>query len=149
MLQIIQSLERYVYCLAIIQMLKKMFLFRTIIILATSGRRWFEKADNTIIFEYHSQIKSCLSCCNDIIANKINVFLWLLKAMKILLDIPVLITSSKNKFISFFQLCLFIFLSVIFVMLVNLLIAMMGDTYTKIAEIKNEWMRQVYNLNVL
>ena len=36
----------------------------------------------------------------------------------------------------------FIFLSVVFVMLVNLLIAMMGDTYTKIAEIKNEWMRQ-------
>ncbi len=29
------------------------------------------------------------------------------------------------------------------VLLVNLLIAMMGDTYTKIAEIKNEWMRQV------
>ena len=28
-------------------------------------------------------------------------------------------------------------------MLVNLLIAMMGDTYTRIAEIKNEWMRQV------
>ena len=31
-----------------------------------------------------------------------------------------------------------------FVLLVNLLIAMMGDTYTKIAEIKNEWMRQVF-----
>ena len=28
-------------------------------------------------------------------------------------------------------------------MLLNLLIAMMGDTYAKIAEIKNEWMRQV------
>ena len=36
----------------------------------------------------------------------------------------------------------FIFLSVVFVLLINLLIAMMGDTYTKIAEIKNEWMRQ-------
>ena len=30
-----------------------------------------------------------------------------------------------------------------FILLVNLLIAMMGDTYTRIAEIKNEWMRQV------
>ena len=28
------------------------------------------------------------------------------------------------------------------VLLLNLLIAMMGDTYAKIAEIKNEWMRQ-------
>ena len=36
----------------------------------------------------------------------------------------------------------FLFLTLVFVMLVNLLIAMMGDTYTKIAEIKNEWMRQ-------
>merc|ERR1712141_426987 len=36
----------------------------------------------------------------------------------------------------------FLFLSLIFVMLINLLIAMMGDTYTRIAEIKNEWMRQ-------
>jgi hypothetical protein len=40
------------------------------------------------------------------------------------------------------QLLCFLFLSVVFVLLVNLLIAMMGDTYTKIAEIKNEWMRQ-------
>ena len=36
----------------------------------------------------------------------------------------------------------FLFLALVFVLLVNLLIAMMGDTYTKIAEIKNEWMRQ-------
>ena len=35
-----------------------------------------------------------------------------------------------------------IFLMVIFVMLINLLIAMMSDTYTRIAEIKNEWIRQ-------
>ena len=28
------------------------------------------------------------------------------------------------------------------ILLLNLLIAMMGDTYAKIAEIKNEWMRQ-------
>ena len=40
------------------------------------------------------------------------------------------------------QILCFVFLSLVFVMLVNLLIAMMGDTYTKIAEIKNEWMRQ-------
>ena len=37
----------------------------------------------------------------------------------------------------------FLFLAIVYVLLVNLLIAMMGDTYTKIAEIKNEWMRQV------
>ena len=37
----------------------------------------------------------------------------------------------------------FLFLAVVYVLLVNLLIAMMGDTYTRIAEIKNEWMRQV------
>ncbi len=40
----------------------------------------------------------------------------------------------------------FLFLAIVFVLLLNLLIAMMGDTYTKIAEIKNEWMRQAsYN----
>ncbi|CAB4055432.1 TRPV5 [Lepeophtheirus salmonis] len=36
----------------------------------------------------------------------------------------------------------FVFIAIVVVLLVNLLIAMMGDTYTKIAEIKNEWMRQ-------
>ena len=36
----------------------------------------------------------------------------------------------------------FLFLAIVYVLLVNLLIAMMGDTYTRIAEIKNEWMRQ-------
>merc|ERR1712029_589623 len=40
------------------------------------------------------------------------------------------------------EVCCFIFLSLVFILLVNLLIAMMGDTYTRIAEIKNEWMRQ-------
>ena len=47
--------------------------------------------------------------------------------------------SAQGKF------CMFIFLAIAYIMLVNLLIAMMGDTYTKIAEIKNEWMRQVIN----
>ena len=42
-----------------------------------------------------------------------------------------------------FQIHSFLFLAIVVVLLVNLLIAMMGDTYTKIAEIKNEWMRQV------
>ena len=36
----------------------------------------------------------------------------------------------------------FIFMSLLVILLLNLLIAMMGDTYAKIAEIKNEWMRQ-------
>ena len=48
--------------------------------------------------------------------------------------------ATKHAFAAKIQ-C-FLFLSLIFVMLINLLIAMMGDTYTKIAEIKNEWMRQ-------
>lgn len=33
-------------------------------------------------------------------------------------------------------------MALVYILLVNLLIAMMGDTYGKIAEIKNEWMRQ-------
>ena len=35
-----------------------------------------------------------------------------------------------------------LFLLIVFVMLINLLIAMMGDTYSQVAAIKNEWMRQ-------
>ena len=35
------------------------------------------------------------------------------------------------------------------ILLLNLLIAMMGDTYAKIAEIKNEWMRQVMKMLVV
>lgn len=45
-----------------------------------------------------------------------------------------------------FQIHSFVFLAIVVVLLVNLLIAMMGDTYTKIAEIKNEWMRQVRDI---
>ena len=40
------------------------------------------------------------------------------------------------------RLLICVFLLLVFLLLVNLLIAMMGDTYAKIAEIKNEWMRQ-------
>ena len=36
----------------------------------------------------------------------------------------------------------FLFVAIVFLLLLNLLIAMMGDTYAKIAAIKNEWMRQ-------
>merc|ERR1719264_1639178 len=36
----------------------------------------------------------------------------------------------------------FLFIALLVILLLNLLIAMMGDTYAKIAEIKNEWMRQ-------
>ena len=36
----------------------------------------------------------------------------------------------------------FIFVMIVSILLLNLLIAMMGDTYAKIAAIKNEWMRQ-------
>ena len=43
----------------------------------------------------------------------------------------------------------FIFIAIVVILLLNLLIAMMGDTYAKIAEIKNEWMRQVTDTDVL
>ena len=43
----------------------------------------------------------------------------------------------------------FIFIAIVVILLLNLLIAMMGDTYAKIAEIKNEWMRQVTVTNML
>lgn len=33
-------------------------------------------------------------------------------------------------------------MAIVAVLLINLLIAMMGNTYTKIAETKNEWQRQ-------
>ena len=36
----------------------------------------------------------------------------------------------------------FLFCMIVTMLLLNLLIAMMGDTYAKIAAIKNEWMRQ-------
>jgi hypothetical protein len=39
-----------------------------------------------------------------------------------------------------------IILCAVTVLLVNLLIAMMGNTYSEIASIKNEWMRQVPGL---
>jgi hypothetical protein len=42
----------------------------------------------------------------------------------------------------------FIFIAIVVILLLNLLIAMMGDTYAKIAEIKNEWMRQVNNFSI-
>ena len=50
---------------------------------------------------------------------------------------------NNNWYLSTFQAHAFLFLAIVYVLLVNLLIAMMGDTYTRIAEIKNEWMRQV------
>ena len=40
------------------------------------------------------------------------------------------------------QINIFIFLAVVFILLINLLIAMMGDTYGFVASIPNEWMRQ-------
>jgi predicted branched-subunit amino acid permease len=43
--------------------------------------------------------------------------------------------SAKFLFVIFMAICA--------VLLVNMLIAMMGNTYQKIAETKNEWQRQV------
>lgn len=36
-----------------------------------------------------------------------------------------------------------IYMAIVAILLINMLIAMMGNTYTKIAETKNEWQRQV------
>ena len=36
---------------------------------------------------------------------------------------------------------IFIFLAVVYILLINLLIAMMGDTYGFVASIPNEWIR--------
>jgi len=44
---------------------------------------------------------------------------------------------------SFFQLLFVLFMAIVAILLVNMLIAMMGNTYQKIAETKNEWQRQV------
>lgn len=35
-------------------------------------------------------------------------------------------------------------MAIVAILLVNMLIAMMGNTYQKIAETRNEWQRQVY-----
>ena len=53
----------------------------------------------------------------------------------LMLDENFLVITGKIHF--------FIFIAIVVILLLNLLIAMMGDTYAKIAEIKNEWMRQV------
>merc|ERR1719221_1585144 len=48
--------------------------------------------------------------------------------------------NTNHAFIG--QINIFIFLAVVFILLINLLIAMMGDTYGFVASIPNEWMRQ-------
>jgi hypothetical protein len=42
-----------------------------------------------------------------------------------------------------FQLLFVIYMGIVAILLVNMLIAMMGNTYQKIAETRNEWQRQV------
>lgn len=41
-----------------------------------------------------------------------------------------------------FQIIFVVYMAIVAVLLINMLIAMMGNTYTKIAETKNEWQRQ-------
>ena len=50
------------------------------------------------------------------------------------------LAHTNHKYIGQFH--WFLFVMIVFLLLLNLLIAMMGDTYAKIAAIKNEWMRQ-------
>lgn len=44
---------------------------------------------------------------------------------------------------NFFQFMFVVFMAIVAILLVNMLIAMMGNTYQKIAETRNEWQRQV------
>lgn len=46
-------------------------------------------------------------------------------------------------FSSLFQIMFVIYMGIVAILLVNMLIAMMGNTYQKIAETRNEWQRQV------
>lgn len=39
-------------------------------------------------------------------------------------------------------------MAIVAILLINMLIAMMGNTYQKIAETKNEWQRQVKSLRL-
>ena len=47
-----------------------------------------------------------------------------------------------------FQLLFVIYMGIVAILLVNMLIAMMGNTYQKIAETRNEWQRQVTEARV-
>lgn len=42
-----------------------------------------------------------------------------------------------------FQILFVVFMGIVAILLINMLIAMMGNTYQKIAETRNEWQRQV------
>lgn len=42
-----------------------------------------------------------------------------------------------------FQVMFVVYMGIVAILLVNMLIAMMGNTYQKIAETRNEWQRQV------
>ena len=56
------------------------------------------------------------------------------------MDVWTALEQSNHEMIGKFH--WFCFVMIVYILLLNLLIAMMGDTYAKIAAIKNEWMRQ-------
>ena len=56
------------------------------------------------------------------------------------MDVWVALEQSSHEIIG--KVHWFCFVMIVYLLLLNLLIAMMGDTYAKIAAIKNEWMRQ-------
>ena len=57
----------------------------------------------------------------------------------------ILHSDQKHYFLNLpvFQLLFVIYMGIVAILLVNMLIAMMGNTYQKIAETRNEWQRQV------
>lgn len=57
----------------------------------------------------------------------------------------LLLSDQKHYFLNLplFQLLFVIYMGIVAILLVNMLIAMMGNTYQKIAETRNEWQRQV------
>ena len=62
-------------------------------------------------------------------------------------NVFILHSDQKHYFLNFpvFQLLFVIYMGIVAILLVNMLIAMMGNTYQKIAETRNEWQRQVCN----
>lgn len=58
-------------------------------------------------------------------------------------SLRTMLTIANVTNFPYFQFCFVVFMVIVAILLVNMLIAMMGNTYQKIAETRNEWQRQV------
>lgn len=66
-----------------------------------------------------------------------------LNYLKKISTIKLLSIYTTLHILLIFQLLFVIYMAIVAILLVNMLIAMMGNTYQKIAETRNEWQRQV------